>query len=150
MANLLCPGNTVVSGSRSACERLGQTALDAGAMKVIPLRVAGAFHTPLMQSARDRLAAALAEVELRSPKIPVVFNVSADACSDPQTIRELLVRQLTQPVLWEDSMRRLITEDCETFYEVGPGKILRGLLRRIDRKRTCHNSPSMAEPARNA
>lgn len=140
VANLLCPGNIVVSGHREACSRVTQLAEQAGAMKVIPLAVAGAFHTPLMQPAYDRLAAAVANADIRSPRIPVISNVDALPHSDPAEIRELLVRQLVNPVLWEASMRRLLGEEgIERCYEIGPGRVLTGLLKRIDRKFPCEN-----------
>lgn len=140
VANLLCPGNIVVSGSNDACLRFAKVAVDAGAMKVIPLAVAGAFHTAIMQSAVDRLTAALADVPLSAPRIPVLSNVDTKPHDDPEEIRQLLIKQVCQPVLWEDSMRRLVDEGCDVFYEVGPGRVLRGLLRRIDRKATCHTT----------
>jgi [acyl-carrier-protein] S-malonyltransferase len=138
VANLLCPGNIVASGSKQACVRLGQLALQAGAMKVVPLAVAGAFHTPLMQPAVGRLASILSQVRLSRPRIPVLTNADATYHDDPEEIRSLLVRQIVQPVLWEDSMRQLLRDDFNVFYEIGPGRVLRGLLRRIDRNVTCH------------
>jgi [acyl-carrier-protein] S-malonyltransferase len=138
LANFLCPGNIVASGSKSACERLAASAEAAGAMKVIPLAVAGAFHTPLMQSAVERLSAALAEVEIKKPRIPVVSNVDARPHDDPAEIRSLLEKQVVNPVLWEDSMTWLIKDfGIEQCYEIGPGRVLRGLLKRIDRKFPC-------------
>ena len=138
VANLLCPGNIVVSGSRGACERLLPLAVQAGAMKVIPLAVAGAFHTSIMQPAEQRLAAALASVDIRPPRIPVISNVDARVHNDPEEIRQLLVRQLASAVLWEESMRRLMEEHrVERCFEVGPGRVLTGLLKRIDRKFPC-------------
>ena len=140
VANLLCPGNIIVSGSQRACERVTPLAEEAGAMKVVPLAVAGAFHTPIMQPAVSRLAAALAEVEIRSPRIPVVSNVDALPHDDPAEIRSLLERQVVSPVLWEQSMRWLIDEfQIEACYEIGPGRVLRGLLKRIARKLPCEN-----------
>jgi [acyl-carrier-protein] S-malonyltransferase len=140
IANLLCPGNIVVSGGRDACARLTESATKAGAMKVIPLTVAGAFHTPLMEAAYERLAAAVVNAEIHAPRIPVISNVDAQPHDDPAEIRQLLVRQLVSPVLWEDSMRRLITEHgIERCFEVGPGRVLTGLLKRIDRKFPCEN-----------
>jgi [acyl-carrier-protein] S-malonyltransferase len=137
VANLLCPGNIVVSGAKAACARVAEMAPAAGAMKAIPLAVAGAFHTPIMQPARERLTAALASVKMQKPRIPVVSNVDAVPHDDPEEIRELLVRQLVSPVRWEDSMRYLLAQGCDQFYEVGPGRVLRGLLKRIDRKTPC-------------
>lgn len=139
VANLLCPGNIVVSGSKAACERVAEAAEQAGAMKAIPLAVAGAFHTSLMQSAVDKLAAELQQVPLGRPRIPVISNVDARPHDDPEEIRDLLVRQVVSPVLWEDSMRYLIAQGCNSFHEVGPGRVLRGLLRRIDRKLSCES-----------
>jgi [acyl-carrier-protein] S-malonyltransferase len=134
IANLLCPGNIVVSGHKGACERVADLAEKAGAMKTIKLAVAGAFHTPLMQPAVERLATALSKVELRPPRIPVLSNVDATAHSDPGTIRELLVQQVVAPVLWEETLRKMLAHGHGPFWEVGPGRVLRGLLKRIDRK----------------
>lgn len=140
IANLLCPGNTVCSGSKSACERLTAAAEAAGAMRVIPLAVAGAFHTSLMAPASDRLRAKLAATPLSAPRIPVVSNVDAQPHTDPAEIRELLVKQLVSPVLWERCVRTLHGElGIKTFYEVGPGKVLKGLMKRIDRSINCEN-----------
>jgi len=140
IANLLCPGNIAVSGGKAACQRVAEMAEAAGAMKAVPLAVAGAFHTPIMQPAVDRLTAALADVEIRPPKIPVSSNVDARPHEDPEEIRDLLVRQVVQPVLWEDSMQWMLGElGVEQCYEVGPGKVLRGLLKRINRKLPCEN-----------
>lgn len=137
IANLLCPGNIVVSGTNEACERAAEQAEAAGAMKAIPLAVAGAFHTSIMQPAVARLSAALARVPMRRPNIPVVSNVDAVPHPDPEEIRQLLVKQIVQPVRWEDSLRYLLTQGFDQFYEVGPGRVLRGLLKRIDRKAPC-------------
>ncbi|MBN1855123.1 MAG: ACP S-malonyltransferase [Pirellulales bacterium] len=141
VANLLCPGNIVVSGHWEACERLTGLANQAGAIKVIPLAVAGAFHTSLMQPAVERLRDALAGVKIHPPRIPVVFNVDAQPHTDPEEIRSLLLQQLVSPVRWEDSMRWLIdSHGIERFYEVGPGRVLRGLLKRIARKIPCEST----------
>jgi [acyl-carrier-protein] S-malonyltransferase len=139
IANYLCPANTAVSGHNAACERVAEAAVKAGAMKAMPLAVAGAFHTPIMQPAVERLAAALEDVELKRPRIPVVSNVDARPHDDPETIRRLLVEQVMSPVRWEDSMRWLLEEGFDAFHEIGPGRVLRGLLRRIDRKAACEN-----------
>jgi [acyl-carrier-protein] S-malonyltransferase len=139
IANLLCPANVVVSGTNDACERIADLAEKAGAIKAIPLAVAGGFHTKLMEPARDRLQAALCAATIRRPQIPVISNVDALPHFAPEEIRQLLVRQLVRPVRWEDSMRYLLAQGYDQFYEVGPGRVLRGLLRRIDRKATCQN-----------
>jgi len=139
IANYLCPGNTVVSGSQSACERIGPLAIEAGAMKAIPLAVAGAFHTPLMQPACEPLAAALEGVEIRPPRVPVISNVDALPHDDPEEIRRLLVQQVVSPVRWANSMQYLLDAGFDTFYEIGPGRVLRGLMKRISRKTACEN-----------
>ena len=139
IANLLCPGNVVISGSNAACERAAETAPSMGAMKAMPLAVAGAFHTPIMHPADERLAEVLAGVPMNTPKIPVLSNVDARAHDDPDEIRQLLIRQVLQPVRWDESMRHLLADGFDSFYEVGPGRVLRGLLRRIDRKASCQS-----------
>ena len=138
VANLLCPGNIVVSGHDDMCQSAADAATAAGAMKTIPLAVAGAFHTPLMQPAADELAKALADVDLRQPEILFLSNVDAAPHQDPEEIRDLLLQQLCSPVMWEASMRYFLDQEVDTFYEVGPGRVLRGLMKRINRKVSCH------------
>jgi [acyl-carrier-protein] S-malonyltransferase len=138
VANLLCPGNIAVSGTRAACERVVQLAPAAGAMKAVPLPVAGAFHTKIMQPAVERLTAALSSVPMKQPRIPVISNVDARPHDDPEEIRALLARQVVSPVCWEDSIRYLLGKGFDTFYEVGPGRVLQGLMKRIDRKAKVH------------
>jgi len=137
VANILCPGNIVVSGTNEACERVAELARPAGAMKAVPLAVAGAFHTPLMQRAVDKLAEALDAMTIEPPRIPVISNVDALPHTDPGEIRQILMKQILQPVLWEQSMRYLLEREFDQFYEIGPGRVLRGLLKRIDRKVDC-------------
>ncbi|MBT4694285.1 MAG: ACP S-malonyltransferase [Planctomycetaceae bacterium] len=139
IANLLCPGNIVVSGSRTACERIQVAAVEAGAMKAIPLAVAGAFHTEVMQAAVEPLRQVLENVTLNAPRIPVISNVDASVHSDPEIIRQHLVQQVVSPVRWEECMGILLNQGIDQFYEIGPGRVLRGLLRRIARKTPCEN-----------
>ena len=139
IANLLCPGNIVVSGAKAACDAIEQLAPEFGAMKTIRLAVAGAFHTDIMKPADATLAAALAKTALQSPRVPVWSNVDARPHSDPEEIRGLLVRQVVQPVLWEKTMRNLLAEGVTKFYEIGPGRVLAGLLKRVERKVECVN-----------
>jgi [acyl-carrier-protein] S-malonyltransferase len=134
IANYLCPGNIVVSGHKGACTTLADLAVKAGAMKAIPLAVAGAFHTPLMQPAVERLSNALAGVTLKRPRLPVISNVDATPHEDAEEIRDLLVRQVVSPVQWEASIRKMLAHGHGPFWEVGPGRVLRGLLKRVDRK----------------
>jgi len=137
LANLLCPGNIAISGHADACERAAQLANQAGAMKTVPLAVAGAFHTPLMATAVQRLEEVLGQIDLQRPEITVVSNVDAQPHWEPGEIRELLIQQVCSKVLWEDSMRFLLDAGYDQFYEVGPGRVLRGLMKRIDRKVSC-------------
>ncbi len=139
IANLLCPATIVISGSQGACERAAEMAQSFGAMKAVPVAVAGAFHTKIMRPADQRCAEALADVPMRKPRIPVVANIDARPHDDPEEIRKILVRQILQPVRWEDSMRYLLQQGFDQFYEVGPGRVLRGLLRRIDRRVACQS-----------
>jgi [acyl-carrier-protein] S-malonyltransferase len=140
IANLLCPGNIVVSGHKDACRKVMDAAVAAGAMKTIPLAVAGAFHTKLMEPAVERLRKVLSGVKLQKPRIPVISNVDARPHDDPDEIRELLVQQVCSPVRWEDSQRYLLdTAEITQFYEIGPGRVLAGLLKRIARKTPCEN-----------
>lgn len=133
IANYLCPGNIVVSGDKAACEQAVALAEQAGG-RAIPLKVAGAFHTSIMNSATEKLAHALENITVNSPKIPVVSNVDAKPHDDPAEIREILVKQVVCPVRWEDSMNYLLESGVDQFCEVGPGKVLKGLMKRISRK----------------
>jgi [acyl-carrier-protein] S-malonyltransferase len=136
IANYLCPGNTVVSGVNAACEKAAELA-EARGGRAIPLAVAGAFHTSIMEPADQRLAEALADVTLARPEIPVYSNVDAATHDDPQQIKEILVRQVVSPVRWEESLRTMLDAGIDEFYEIGPGKVLTGLLKRIARKTPC-------------
>lgn len=136
IANYLCPGNLVVSGVNAACERAAELAEAAGG-RAVPLAVAGAFHTEIMKPADSQLAEALADVNLKSPDLPVISNVDAASHDDPEEIRDTLVRQVVNPVRWEESLRVMMDAGCTEFYEIGPGKVLKGLLRRVSRKTPC-------------
>lgn len=138
IANYLCPGNTVLSGETAAIDA-AEKLIEAKGGKPVRLPVAGAFHTDLMRPADQELAAALEKAEIRSPMIPVWSNVDAHSHSDPSEIRSLLVRQVLNPVRWEETMRNFLAAGVERFYEIGPGKVLAGLLKRINRKTECKN-----------
>jgi [acyl-carrier-protein] S-malonyltransferase len=139
IANMLSPGNIVVSGTIGACERAAEMAQPMGAMKAMPLAVAGAFHTRVMQPAVPQLEEALADVPMHKPRIPVVSNFDAKTHDDPEEIRGLLMKQVVNAVLWEDSVRYLISRGFSKFYEIGPGRVLRGLMKRTDRSASCEN-----------
>jgi [acyl-carrier-protein] S-malonyltransferase len=138
IANLLCPGNTVLSGARPACDLADKLAQERGG-RTVRLAVAGAFHTELMKPADDMLAKALAQVDLRPPRIPVWSNVDGRSHSEPAEIRVLLKSQVVRPVQWELSVRHLLSEGFDCFYEIGPGRVLAGLLKRVQRKVDCRN-----------
>jgi [acyl-carrier-protein] S-malonyltransferase len=141
-ANLLGPGNIVVSGDAPALEQIDSIAAELGAMKVVPLKVAGAFHSDLMKPADDQLAQILGQSTVASPRIPVYSNVDATPHVDPDDIRRTLVAQVLRGVRWEDSIRRMLADGFDTFYEIGPGRVLTGLLKRIDRKIPCTSIPA--------
>ncbi|HEX5271005.1 MAG TPA: ACP S-malonyltransferase [Gemmataceae bacterium] len=140
-ANFLCPGNIVVSGDRAACEAVERLAESAGG-RTMRLSVAGAFHTALMKPADDALARALAGAEMRPARLPVWSNVDAAPHTDPEEIRRLLVRQVVEPVLWEQTLRNLLAAGFDRFYEIGPGRVLAGTLKRVQRKAECYNIPA--------
>ena len=138
IANLLCKGNIAVSGHIASCERLPDVAQAAGAMKSVPLAVAGAFHTPIMESAVAKLESALSEVEIGATRILVYSNVDAQPHSQPDEFKQLLVTQVCGPVLWQDSIEKMIADGFDEFYEVGVGRVLRSLMKRISRKTKIH------------
>ncbi|HYV38629.1 MAG TPA: ACP S-malonyltransferase [Gemmataceae bacterium] len=139
IANLLCPSNIVVSGARAACDKVEELAPGLGAMKTIRLAVAGAFHTSLMKPADDTLAKVLAGMDVKPPRVPVWSNVDGQPHTDPNEIKSLLVKQVLQPVLWEKTIRGLLAYGMDKFYEIGPGRVLAGLLKRVERKAVCVN-----------
>ena len=141
-ANMLGPGNIVVSGETAALAHVEAVAGELGAGRVISLAVAGAFHSPLMHPADEQLAEILASSDLRSPRIPVYSNVDAVAHREPDDLRETLVAQVIRGVRWDDSIRRMRADGFDTFYEIGPGRVLTGLLKRIDRKVPCTSIPA--------
>ena len=138
IANYLCPGNTVLSGEAAAIDT-AERAIEAKGGKPIRLAVAGAFHTELMKPADAKLAAALAGVTIQPGRVPVWSNVDARPHTNPTEVRDLLVRQVLNPVRWEDTIRGLLAEGVERFYEIGPGRVLAGLLKRVHRKSECRN-----------
>jgi [acyl-carrier-protein] S-malonyltransferase len=132
-ANLNCPGQIVISGETDKINRACELAKARGAKRAVPLSVAGAYHSRLMASAQAKLEAALRAVEIRAPGVPVISNVTARPHGGPAEVRALLVRQVTSPVRWEDSMRHLLTEGFASFIELGPGTVLSGFMKRIER-----------------
>ncbi len=130
-ANFNSPGQVVVSGAREAVARVAQLAGERKARRVLPLAVSGAFHSPLMEPAAERLQVELNAAPMKPCAIPVIANATAAPVREPGEIRIALARQVKSPVLWSQSMRRLIEDGCTRFVEVGPGKVLTGLMKRI-------------------
>jgi [acyl-carrier-protein] S-malonyltransferase len=136
-ANLNSPEQTVISGDTAAVERAVALAKERGAKRAVLLQVSAPFHCSLMQPAQDGLAPILQEIPFTAAKMPVVVNVDAALVTDGVQLRDALVRQVTGAVRWTESMQLLIAEGVSTFVEVGPGKVLSGLLRQIDRSQKC-------------
>lgn len=133
LANLNCPGQLVISGEAERIAQACELARAKGARKAVPLPVAGAYHSPLMASAQPKLEAELAGIELQTPTVPVISNVTAQPHQDPASIRARLVEQVTDSVRWEQSMRELIAQGFTRFIELGPGTALSGFMKRIDK-----------------
>lgn len=132
-ANYNCPGQLVISGSVPAVEAACAKLTEAGAKRAMILQVGGAFHSPLMEPARTELAAAIEATVFNQPICPVYQNVTASAVSDPEEIKKNLVAQLTAPVRWTQTMNQMIADGCAEVVEVGPGKVLQGLFKKVDR-----------------
>ena len=140
IVNLLCNGNYAVSGHMKACDTVAEIAKpDFGARMTVKLAVAGAFHTDFMAPAVESLEKVLADVEIKKPRIPVISNVDAKPHSDPDTIKKLLAKQVTSPVLWENSMESMLSHGFERAMELGPGKVTAGVLKRINKSAECAN-----------
>ncbi|SEB45178.1 ACP S-malonyltransferase [Paenibacillus sp. GP183] len=133
LANVNCPGQIVVSGSKEGVAAIAERGRDAGAKRVIPLEVSGPFHSSLMKPASERLAEVLAAVPMSEAAVPVVANVTARPVSQPADIRRLLAEQVYSPVLWEDTVAWLIGQGVDTFIELGSGSVLAGLIKKVDR-----------------
>lgn len=136
VANFNSPGQVVISGSVAGVNRAIEIAKEKGAKRAIPLVVGGAFHSPLMEYASEGLQKALAEVEIRPASMPVYSNVHAKPVTQPDEIKQLLAEQLTSPVRWVEIVESMIQDGATEFHEVGPGSVLTGLLRRINREVT--------------
>ena len=133
-ANFNSPGQIVISGDLDACERAAEMAKEFGAKGAVPLKVAGAFHSEFMAPAAKKLAEAITDVKMRQPVLPVISNVDAEPHDGAESIKEKLVRQVISPVRWEQSVRRMLDDRVERFYEIGPGRVLAGLMKRIERR----------------
>ncbi|OEH85778.1 [acyl-carrier-protein] S-malonyltransferase [Desulfuribacillus stibiiarsenatis] len=144
LANINCPGQIVISGHVDAVQEAGEKAKAQGARKVIPLVVSGPFHSKLMVPAQLKLKEEIAQLTVEDLQTPLVANVTANAVTKSEQVRELLVEQVTSSVLWEDSILYLIQQGVDTFIEIGPGKVLSGLIKKIDRSVQVFNIEDMA------
>lgn len=133
-ANFNAPGQIVISGDLQACARAAELAKSFGASGAMALKVAGAFHSPFMQPAADQLGTVMAQTAMQSPATTVIANVDARPHGEAQSIKSKLVDQVTSPVRWEQSIRYMLDNGVSQFYEIGPGKVLAGLMRRIERR----------------
>ena len=139
-ANYNCPGQLVISGETSAVEKACEAMKAAGAKRALLLPVGGAFHSPMMEPAREELAAAIEATAFSTPICPVYQNVTANAVSDPSEIKKNLIIQLTAPVKWTQSIQQMIKDGATLFTEVGPGKVLAGLIGKIDKEAATANA----------
>ncbi|KAG2327578.1 hypothetical protein Bca4012_036589 [Brassica carinata] len=139
IANYLCPGNYAVSGGLKGIEVVEAKAKSFKARMTVRLAVAGAFHTSFMEPAVSRLEVALAATEIRSPRIPVISNVDAQPHADPDTIKKILARQVTSPVQWETTVKTLLSKGLKSSYELGPGKVIAGIFKRVDKSASVEN-----------
>jgi len=132
-ANYNCPGQLVISGTNEGVNTACEILKEKGAKRALPLPVGGAFHSPLMEPAREELAAAINNADFSTPSCPVYQNVSTKAETDPATIKENLIAQLTAPVKWTQSVQNMMTDGATEFVEVGPGRALQGMIKKVDR-----------------
>ncbi|MDD2503365.1 MAG: ACP S-malonyltransferase [Clostridia bacterium] len=139
IANYNCPGQMVLSGDRKAVEKASQLAMEAGAKRVVPLSVSGPFHSPMLQTTGYALENELKQIKILKPEIPVVQNVSAKPAESVEEVRSLLVKQISSPVRWEDCIRYMLSQGIDNFIEVGPGKVLSGFMKKIDKTANIYN-----------
>ena len=129
----------MITGEKEAVDRAAEKMKEAGAKRCIPLKVSGPFHSPLLKGAGERLAEALEAIDIQSIQLPYLSNVTADYVEDHSAVKELLVKQVSSPVRWQQCVERMIADGVDTFIEIGPGKSLSGFMRRIDKNVTVKN-----------
>lgn len=145
VANYNCPGQQVISGEKDTVMELADRLLAEGAFRVVPLKVSGPFHSPMLNGAGEKLGALLENVALNAPEIPFVSNVTAKEVENPDDIKHLLSRQVASSVLWQQSVEYMIAQGVDTFVEIGPGKTLTGFIRKIDRKAKIYNVEKVSD-----
>ena len=133
VANYNCPGQIVITGETKAVSMAGEALKEAGARRVLPLKVSGPFHSKMLTGAGEQLKKVLEPVKIMNFDIPYVTNVTAEYVTDPSLVKSLLVQQVSSSVLWQQSVERMISEGVDTFIEIGPGKTLTGFMRKINR-----------------
>lgn len=138
LANINCPGQIVISGTRKGVELASVKAKEAGAKRVLPLEVSGPFHSELMKPAAEKLSAVLDGMNIKDSEVPVIANVTAEEMNQAEEIKEKLIQQLYSPVQWEKSVQKMIDLGVTTFIEIGPGKVLSGLVKKVSRKVTTY------------
>ena len=135
IANYNCPGQIVISGKTEAVAEAGEKLKEAGAKRVLPLKVSGPFHSKMLVGAGEKLGKVLDTVEIHTPEIPYIANVTADYVTDAADVKPLLMKQVSSSVRWEQTIRKMLADGVDTFIEIGPGKTLTGFMRKIDKKR---------------
>lgn len=139
VANYNCPGQTVITGEEAAVNKVAEKLKEAGAKRCVPLKVSGPFHSPMLSGAGEKLGEALAEVEIHDIAVPYLANVTADYVTRKEDVKDLLVKQVSSSVRWQQSVERMLSDGVITFIEIGPGKTLSGFMRKINRDVTVLN-----------
>lgn len=145
VANYNCPGQIVITGAQEAVEKAGERCKEAGAKRVVALKVSGPFHSQMLKEAGIKLGESLAEVTVNDPQIPYLANVTADYVTTKEPIKELLAKQVCAPVKWQQTVERLIADGADEFVEIGPGRTLCGFLKKINRDVTAVNIDTMED-----
>ncbi|MDD6073843.1 MAG: ACP S-malonyltransferase [Clostridium sp.] len=145
IANYNCPGQIVISGRKEAVAEASERLKEAGAKRVLPLNVSGPFHSSMLTEAGEKLGKVLENVEVHTPQIPYVANVTAEYVTDEKEVKPLLKKQVSSSVRWEQSIRRMIADGVDTFIEIGPGKTLTGFMKKIDRNVKALNIEKMED-----
>ena len=139
VANYNCPGQIVITGEEAAVEKAGAALKEAGAKRVVPLKVSGPFHSKMLVGAGEKLGKVLDTVEIHTPEIPYIANVTADYVTDAADVKPLLMKQVSSSVRWEQTIRKMLADGVDTFIEIGPGKTLTGFMRKIDKNAKAFN-----------
>lgn len=145
VANYNCPGQIVITGAAAAVETAGEKCKEAGAKRVVPLKVSGPFHSSLLTGAGEKLGAVLSDVEIHPIQTPYLTNVTADYVKEPSEVKDYLIRQVSSSVRWQQTIERLITDGADEFVEIGPGRSLSGFMRKINRDVTTYNIDKMED-----